>query len=102
MKTKEEVGDLLEGVLGNSNVYFQPPTNIKLKYPCMVYKFVTPKVDRAGNMPYIVTGHWEVHHMYKDPDNSLVEKMLFASPFVAHDNNIVSEGVYNDYYTIYQ
>lgn len=101
MKTKEELGDLLESVLGNSNVYFQAPPNTKMKYPCMVYRFSRPSVEHADNKPYIVIGRWEVHHMYKDPENEKVKDMLFAAPYVTHDNRIVHDGVYNDYYTIY-
>ena len=100
MKTKEEIGDLLESVLGSNRVYFQAPPNTGMKYPCMVYKFVTPNVRKADNIPYLVTGRWEVHHMYKSPDKELVTRMLFASPFVTHDRRIVADGIYNDYYTI--
>ena len=102
MKTKEEIGDLLESVLGNNRVYFQAPPNTGMKYPCMVYRFVRPDVDYADNKPYMITGRWEVHHMYKSPEKELVADMLFATPYVTHDNRIVKDGIYNDYYTINQ
>ena len=102
MKTKEEIGDLLESVLGNNRVYYQAPPNTGMKYPCMVYRFVRPDVDYADNKPYKITGRWEVHHMYKSPEKRLLKEMLFASPYVTFDNDFVKDGIYNDYYTINQ
>lgn len=102
MKTKEEVGDLLESILGNNRVYFQEPPNTGMKYPCIVYKFDRFNRRNADNKPYIMTGRWIIHHMYKNPKYDLKEKMLFAAPWVEWDNRIVKDGVYNDYYIIYQ
>ena len=101
MRSREELQALLEGALGSDRVYHQAPPNTGMKYPCIVYKFVKPDVKRADNKPYMVTGHWEAHHMYKKSNESILTKMLFLTPYVAHDNQIVADGVYNDYYTIY-
>ena len=102
MKTRAEVQELLEEVLGSKNVYFQPPTNTSIKYPCIVFKFVRFNVTHADNKPYLVTGHWDIHHMYKNPKNDLKEKFLFEVPFCHFDRRIVTDGVYNDYYIINQ
>ena len=102
MKTRDEIQTLLEDAIGNKNVYFQAPPNTGMTYPCMVYKFVKPDVKYADNTPYLLTGHWEVHHMYKSVKNDLKEKMLFIAPYVTFDRRLVNSGVYNDYYTIYQ
>ena len=32
-----ELHELLVTILGNRNVYFQPPSSIKMKYPAIVY-----------------------------------------------------------------
>lgn len=103
MKTRAELQTLLEDALGSSNVYFQAPPNTGMKYPCMVYSFARPEVDNADNKPYLITGRWEIHHMYKNPlKHDLKEKMIFIAPYVTFDRRIVTDGVYNDYYTIYQ
>lgn len=102
MKTRDEIQTLLEGILGSPNVYFQAPPNTGMKYPCIVYRFVKPDVKHADNTSYILTGRWEIHHMYKSVKNDLTTKMLFAAPYVTFDRRLVTSGVYNDYYTIYQ
>lgn len=100
MKTRDEIQSMLEEILGSKNVYFQPPTNTSIKYPCIVYKFVRFNVTPADNKPYLVTGRWDIHHMYKNPKNDLKEKFVFEVPFCSFDRRIVTEGVYNDYYFI--
>lgn len=102
MKTREEVQELLENILGNENVYFQAPPNTGMKYPCIVYRFDRFNVDNADNKPYVVVGRWEIHHMYKSIKNDIKNKMLFAAPYVTFDRRLVTDGVYNDFYTIYQ
>ena len=102
MKTRLEVQTMLENILGSSNVYFQAPPNTGMKYPCIVYRFSNFNNMNADNKPYVMTGRWEIHHMYKSIKNDIKMTMLFAAPYVPFDRRILTDGVYNDYYTIYQ
>lgn len=102
MKTRAEMQSMLEDVLGSSNVYFQAPPNTGMSYPCIVFRFVRFNIQRADNKPYVVSGHWEVHHMYKNPKNDLKEKFIFEVPFCTWDKRLVAKDVYNDYYKINQ
>lgn len=102
MKTRDEVQALLEEVLGSKNVYFQAPPNTGMKYPCIVYRFSNFHRENADNKPYILTGRWEIHHMYKSIKNDMKNTMLFIAPYVSFDRRLVTDGVYNDFYTIYQ
>lgn len=102
MKTRNEIQTMLEEVLGSNNVYFQAPPNTDMKYPCIVYKFVKFNTLYADNQPYLVTGRWEFHHMYKYIKSDLKEKFVFDIPFCSFDRRIVADGVYNDYYIINQ
>lgn len=102
MMSRESVQTLLEGVLGSDHVYFQAPPNTGMQYPCIVYNFVRPYVRHANNKPYIVTGYWEIQHMYKSVKNDLKETMLFVAPYIAFDRRLKKDGVYNDYYTLYK
>lgn len=102
MKTRIEVQNLLEEVLGSKNVYFQAPPNTGMKYPCIVYRLNNFHRRDADNEAYILAGRWEIHHMYKSIKNDLTTEMLFAAPYITFDRRLVTDGVYNDYYTIYQ
>ena len=100
--SRNDVQKLLEEILGSNRVYFQEPPNTGMQYPCIVYDFLRPFVRHANNKPYIVTGYWQIHHMYKSIKNDLKEKMIFAAPYIAFDRRMKKDGVYNDYYTLYK
>ena len=53
-KPRSELNAKFKSILGNSNVYFQPPESVKLKYDCIIYKDVTPFTRRANNFIYIL------------------------------------------------
>lgn len=55
-----ELQTLLEGVLGSGNVYFQPPSNLAIQYPCIVYALDNAKTEFAGNHPYSRTKRYQV------------------------------------------
>ena len=38
MRTRLDLQKLLEKTLGSRNVYFQPPPNVQMEYPAIVYK----------------------------------------------------------------
>jgi len=38
MAPRLELQEVLESLLGSRNVYFQPPLNLKMNYPCIIYK----------------------------------------------------------------
>lgn len=91
----------LEEILGSSNVYYQAPPNTGMKYPCIVYSFEELQVDKADNKPYILTGNWTIHHMFKNIKNdTIMEKMINSFLCCSHDRRIVNDGVYNDYYSL--
>ena len=53
MKTRLELQETLEELLGSRNVYYEPPANIKMEYPAIVYsrdniqtRFASNKVFR--------------------------------------------------------
>ena len=33
-----QLHEILVGILGNENVYFQPPANLVMQYPCIRYE----------------------------------------------------------------
>lgn len=100
MMTRIEMQELLEGIIGNSNVYFQAPPNVGMKYPAILYSFENFDRRDADNKPYILSGRWQITHMYKSIKNDLKEKFIFEIPNCSFDRRIVTDGIYNDYYII--
>ena len=53
------------------HVYFQPPTNIKMEYPCIIYKLDGGLSERADNRLYRHTKRYQVTVVDRDPDSAL-------------------------------
>ena len=57
------------------NVYFQPPNNIGLQYPCIIYERSGSKVTHAGNLMYLRTKSYLVTVIDQNPDSDLPDKV---------------------------
>lgn len=70
--TEEQEAIALEAA---SRVYFQPPENFKLKFPCIVYRIAKPNVMHADNKKYSRIQQYEITHINADPDNTIKDKI---------------------------
>jgi hypothetical protein len=57
------------------NVYFQPPTNITLDYPCIIYKRDYAETEFADNAPYNHVIRYMVTVIDRDPDSDIPGKI---------------------------
>lgn len=85
----------LEEILGSRNVYFQPPSSIKLKYPCVVYERSTFETNFADNMPYTVRGRYQITLIDENPDTPYLEAIL-SLPRCSHERHYNSDGLNHD------
>lgn len=58
---------LLESILGSDQVFFQPPDDIVMTYPAIVYNLDFESVSRADNLPYARKLRWIVTLISRDP-----------------------------------
>lgn len=65
----------LEALLGNDRVYFQPPENIVLQYPCIVYALDRADTDYADNFPYHRSKRYAVTVIDRNPDSLIPDKV---------------------------
>src|SRR3954467_15089804 len=82
-------------------VYFQPPTNVKLKYPCIIYKRDFADTKFADDNPYTITTRYMVMVIDQNPDSDISSKvaalpMCLFNRFYTADN--LNHDVYNLYY----
>ena len=54
-----------------SNVYFQPPESVKLKYPCIIYERRTGDTIYANNLPYRFEYCYTVTVIDANPDSKI-------------------------------
>lgn len=57
------------------HVYFQPPENIQMKYPAIVYNRNDVKNDHASNKVYLQEVEFQVIVIDKNPDSEIVDRV---------------------------
>ena len=50
MASRPELQTKLEELLGNRNVYYQPPESVKIEYPAIVYSKIRIDTRSADNI----------------------------------------------------
>jgi hypothetical protein len=75
MAPRLELQTLFEGITGNGNVYFQPPPDFKMQYPCIVYQKDFLLSDWADGIPYRQGDRYQVTTIDRDPDSDLPQKI---------------------------
>lgn len=100
MKSRELLSEKLHSVC--DNVYFNPDSNIKMKYPCIVYTFESPQTMKADDKRYVMFNRYSITNIYRMGKNSLYNELMDLFPkYFTYDNNAISDGLNNDYYTLY-
>lgn len=65
----------LKLILGNDNVYFQPPETIKLKYPCIIYNLSSARERHANDKTYMMNKGYTITLIHGNPDNDVVDRL---------------------------
>lgn len=90
----------LEQLLGNRNVYFQPPTGTKLNFPCIVYNLATANDVHADDQIYRRLYRYTLIYITKDPEDPMCDK-IDDLQYCAFDRIVTNDNLYHNYYTIY-
>lgn len=100
MGTRLALQSLLETLLGTDQVYFQPPTNVQMEYPSIVYKRDRADTLFADNKPYKYVKRYQVTVISKDPDSVIPDKVA-ALPMCIHARFFTAHNLNHDVFTLY-
>jgi hypothetical protein len=100
MGTRVDLQAILEGLLGSANVYFQPPPNVQMQYPAIVYKRDAVDSKFADNIPYRRVKRYLITVIDPDPDSEVPDKVgeLPMSRFV---RNFAAKNLNHDLFTLH-
>ena len=73
-KPRSELSKILHGFC--DNVYFQPPSGYKIKYPCIIYDLDKPNVRFADNAPYAIYDLYYIKYITRDPDDDTRNRII--------------------------
>ena len=98
MGLRLELQKLLETI--TTNVYFQPPTNVELKYPCIIYKRDFADTKFADNTPYALKLRYMITVIDQNPDSEL-PGMVAKLPMSLFNRFYTVDNLNHDVYSMY-
>ena len=101
MDRRQELQNLLMNILGSANVYFQPPSGHRIKYPCIIFERAGIQTTKADNKMYHRTTRYSLTYIRLDPTETEVIDRLLELPMCTHDRFYTSDGLNHDTFTIY-
>lgn len=75
MGQRIELDQIFRDLLGNDNVYFQPPETVKMKYPCIVYQLSGNSVRHANNELYSLTHKYSLIFIDRNSDSEIPDRL---------------------------
>lgn len=101
MKTIAQIQEILEKILGSDKVYYQPPENVKIKYPCIIYETGNGVRTPADNKKYLFDQGYSVTYITKNPEQGQVQNGLLELPYCQPERTYKFENLYHWVYFIY-
>ena len=93
--------DILEELLPTGKkAYFQPPANVQMEYPAIVYERDTANTQFAGNSPYRYTKRYQVTVIVGDPDSDIPGKVA-KLPMCTMNRHFTADNLNHDVFDLY-
>ena len=99
MKSRLELSEILHTLA--DNVYFQPTTGTKIKYPCIIYERASGVNIPADNLSYLYTKSYDVTVIDKNPDSEIPDKVREAFQMCTFERHFVTDNLNHDVFLIY-
>ena len=94
------VHQMLVDVSGIDNIYFQPPENLKLKYPAIIYSIDDIDNRFASNKVYNQERAYQIIVIDKDPDSIIVDD-ISTMDGIAFVRSYISDNIYHTVFKKY-
>lgn len=101
MTRREDLHAELEAILGSKNVYFQPPDNYHMKYPCIVYRLENERTAYANDKHYVKHKRYEVTYITNDPTSEVCFRIHDDLEYCYWDRRFVTDNMYHNVYTVF-
>lgn len=99
MASRLELQQVLETILGSKNVYYQPPSTVKMSYPAIVYSRDNINARFANNKIYTINKTYEIIVIDRNPDSLVVDKVALL-PSCKFSRNYTADNLNHDAFTI--
>lgn len=95
--------EILCDILGSRNCYYEPPSTMRLEYPCFIYGREKSDVKYADNIRYLHTDRYMITAIDSNPDSDLPGKLFSSNlPYLEENRSpYVVDGLYHFVYGLY-
>lgn len=100
MASRLDLQTKLEELLGNRNVYYQPPETVSMSYPAIRYSKSKPDTKHANDSVYMKTNCYEVIVISRKSDEPVIGK-IEELPMCEWDRHYVFDNLHHDVLTLY-
>ena len=100
MDRRLELQVMLENIPGVKKVYFQPPEDIHLQYPCIIYKRENYWTEFANNNPYTNKKRYNVMVIDSDPDSPIPD-VVKNLPLCRFNTHYTRDRLNHDIFTLF-
>ena len=100
MRTYKDLLHLLQQAVKHNRVYFQPPENLKIGYPAIVFHLSKIEVNHASDVPYKGAREYSVTLITKEPEPDAIDEIL-EIPYSSLDQTFVSDGMNHFVFSVY-
>lgn len=100
MDSRLELHNILVDLINPHKVYFQPPSSIKLTYPCIIYKLDDINTSYADSEKYIKVKAYMLTVIDQNPDTDILDKIL-SLDYCNFDRYFVSDNLNHYVFTLF-
>jgi hypothetical protein len=102
MSKRLELHKILVETLGSPNVYFQPPSTVVMKYPCIVYSRTEVNFSTrfANGGVYVYRRAYTAILVDPNPDSDVIDKLINL-PYCHYDTHYTKNNLNHDAFTIF-
>lgn len=83
------------------NVYFQPPSNVRMTYPAIVYSLDKVHALHADNVIYVMGFCYTVTFISSKYDEAKILEILDAFEMISLNRAFVSDNLYHTVFQLY-
>lgn len=91
---------MLKALVPEATVYFQPPANVTMKYPAIVYQRDYAVTKFADNSPYRHTKRYQLTIMDTNPDSGIYDKIA-GLPMCIFNRHFTADNLNHDVFSLF-
>ena len=77
------------------HAYYDPPSSVKMKYPCFVYKLSKPKIKHADNKVYKKFTAYTITYISLSVADGIIDTMLTGFPYCRFDRHYAANDLHH-------